>query len=161
MQVLVLNNTFQPLHITSIKKALKLILKKRAEVIEKSETIYHSALNSMDIPLVIRLFRYVYYQRKSVPYSRTNVLIRDRYTCQYCGVRNREMSIDHIIPQSKGGQDTWENTVASCIKCNVQKSDKMLSQTNFKLKKKPTAPSPFLFFKEMYQVPEWQEYFAF
>ena len=83
---------------------------------------------------------------------------RDNNKCQYCGA-TRSLTIDHVIPRSKGGEDTWDNLVVACASCNVKKGDKLLEQTNMKLARKPFTPyNKVQFSLSGNQVPEWQEF---
>lgn len=141
--VLVLNATFEPLHVVSLRRAIVLLLKDKAEILEATENRVRSAGFSMPTPSVIRLVYYVRVPRRvQIPLTRRTVMMRDNYTCQYCGIRptKNEMTIDHVIPRSKGGQTTWENVVCACRACNLRKGSKLLSQTNMHLAKKPSRP---------------------
>jgi 5-methylcytosine-specific restriction endonuclease McrA len=122
--VLVLNSSFEPINFTNWKRAIVLLLKEKAQVLSSR---------------VIRLIEYV-----KIPMSRimvqkpTRSLIyqRDDYTCQYCGSK-KKLTIDHIIPKCRGGQDTWGNMVVACSSCNVKKGNLPLEKTGMKLKKIP------------------------
>jgi|TARA_R100000482_G_C5027241_1_gene102423 5-methylcytosine-specific restriction endonuclease McrA len=90
--------------------------------------------------------------------TRNLIYKRDKNKCQYCG-STKNLTIDHVIPKSKGGQDTWENLVVACSSCNVKKSDKLLEQTNMKLQRKPMAPvSKVLMDLEHSNIDEWKEF---
>ena len=90
--------------------------------------------------------------------TRSQIYKRDKNSCQYCGATTK-LTIDHVIPRSKGGQDTWENLVVACSSCNVKKSDKLLEQTKLKLRKQPRAPySTVAIDLAESNVPEWREY---
>jgi 5-methylcytosine-specific restriction endonuclease McrA len=158
MDVLILNNSYEPLQVLSMRKAVKLLAKNRADLIKSKEgRTISSRYQSIPMPSVIRLNQYVKYARKPVPYSKKNVLIRDQHTCQYCGIKNAS-TIDHIIPQSKGGQNTWENTVACCVKCNTKKADVSLAKSGFTLNRQPRRPSQFVLLKYLSKYPEWNEF---
>ena len=160
MEVLLLNNTYEPLQVLSLKKAIKLLVKNRADIIKSSgDRILRSCNESMPVPSVIKLRQYIKYNKKPIPYSKKNVLIRDKYTCQYCNTKESRMTIDHIISQSKGGDNTWENTVACCIKCNTTKADKSLIKSGLTLLKIPKTPGPFTFMKHLIKHDEWEEFF--
>ncbi len=100
----------------------------------------------------------VHYKR--VMLSRKNILRRDNHKCQYCGRSDLPLTIDHVIPKSKGGQDTWENLVAACIKCNNKKGDRTFEEANMQLIRKPFRPSHIMFLKNFVgQVDErWKPY---
>ena len=145
-QILVLNNSYEPINITNWKRAIVLLIKQKAQ-----------ALSSR----VIRLVNYI-----RIPFarivaqtpSRAMIYKRDGNKCQYCG-STRSLTIDHVIPRSKGGDDSWENLVVACASCNVKKGDKLLEQLNMKLARKPFAPyNKFQFILSNTEVPEWQEF---
>ena len=144
--VLVLNSSYEPLHFTNWKRAVILLFKEKARVISNR---------------VIRLVNYVIipFRRMSNLHPTRNLIYkRDRNKCQYCG-STKSLTIDHVIPKSKGGQDTWENLVVACSPCNVKKGDKLLEQTNMKLAKKPMAPvSKVLMDLENTGVDEWKDF---
>lgn len=115
---------------------------------------------TLPFPSIIRLENYVRVHYKRVMLSRKNILRRDNHKCQYCGRSDLPLTIDHVIPKSKGGQDTWENLVAACIKCNNKKGDRTLEEANMKLIRKPFRPSHIMFLKNFVgQVDErWKPY---
>lgn len=159
MDVLVLNNSYEPLQVLALRKAVKLITKNRADVIKSMEgRNLTSCYESMPMPSVIRLNQYVNYKRKPVPYSKKHVLVRDKHVCQYCGVKDPKMTIDHIIPQSKGGLNTWENTVACCQRCNTRKADLSLAKSGLTLSSNPKRPSHFVFMNRFSKRPDWEEF---
>lgn len=144
--VLVLNSSYEPLNITSWKRAVVLLLKQKAQILSHR---------------VIRLLNYVKVPlSKIISYhpSRSLIYKRDGHKCQYCGA-TRHLTIDHVIPKSKGGEDTWENLVVACNKCNTKKSDTLLEQTGMKLMKKPRAPyNKMQFVLTNSEISEWKEY---
>lgn len=144
--VLVLNSSYEPLHFTNWKRAIVLLFKEKAKVISKR---------------VIRLVNYVKisFQKTRIENpSRAMIYKRDDHQCQYCGTF-KNLTIDHIIPRSKGGKDTWENLVACCSSCNTKKGDKYLHETNMKLRKKPLAPmSKVILDVKKSKVDEWKEF---
>lgn len=147
--VILLSHDFQFLNVVSTKKAIKLICKKRVEVIKSSDKEIYSGFF---MPKVIRLINEIKASfNKKVPFSKSSVFVRDSYTCQYCGkhLSNKNATIDHVIPVSKGGKNSYTNCVTSCKTCNNWKSDKLLSQTNMVLVKHPTHPTfaEFMYFK--------------
>jgi 5-methylcytosine-specific restriction endonuclease McrA len=144
--VLVLNSSYEPINFTNWKRAIVLVLKEKVQVLSGR---------------VVRLLNYIKIPIRSFMANRpTRSMIykRDRNSCQYCGVTTR-LTIDHVIPRSKGGEDTWDNLVVACSSCNVKKSDKMLEQTNLKLRKMPRAPySTVAIDLAESSVDEWREY---
>jgi 5-methylcytosine-specific restriction endonuclease McrA len=136
---LVLNASFEPLGVSSARRALILVLNHRAVVAEKSEVVIHHQSGSFTLPSVIRLQRFVKVKfRRSVPLSRRSVFARDGGRCVYCN--NYATTIDHVIPKSKGGQHSWENVVSSCHDCNHTKDDFSLNQLGWRLEPMPFEP---------------------
>ena len=159
-RTLILNSTFQPLSVASAKRSISLLLAKKINVIKESKYEIRSENKIIKIPKVALLTYYVKapYSRR-VALNRSNIFIRDFYTCQYCG--NNAESIDHIIPKSKGGEHEWSNVVACCKKCNLVKADKLLNQTILKLKSFPMKPQGNFWIKTIIGSnpdPEWKEY---
>ena len=141
--VLVLNATYEPLNVVSVKRAVILLLKEKAEIIEAAEAKLRSESFSLQVPLVIRLMYFVKIPRRiSLPVTRRGILSRDHYTCQYCGVMppRKELTIDHVVPRSRGGKTTWENVVAACQKCNGRKGCRTPGEAHMKLQTKPERP---------------------
>ncbi len=162
-KVLVLNTTYEPLNVCSARRALILLLKEKAEALEGSSAYYRSERCTYAVPHVIRLRHYVHVPRKATKrISRRAVFARDRYRCQYCG-SDKHLTVDHVIPRSKGGEDSWENVVTSCAPCNLRKGDRLLHAANMNLRHKPRAPGPFGFI--LLQVDDvhdsWRPYLSF
>jgi 5-methylcytosine-specific restriction endonuclease McrA len=141
MRTLVLNAGYEPLGVVSFKRALILVLNQKATVLSgDSEQLVHSARGSYALPRVILLSRYVRVPHaRKVPLSRRGVLRRDGNQCAYC--QRAANTIDHVQPKSRGGQDTWENLVACCLRCNNIKGDKTLHELGWELPFAPRMPS--------------------
>jgi 5-methylcytosine-specific restriction endonuclease McrA len=142
MQVLVLNITYEPLAIVTLKRAMRLLTTRKAEVVEAGTVLIRSARAQIAAPLVVRLLRYAQTRRMRRPQvSRTLVLLRDGETCQYCGCRpgRAELTLDHIVPRAQGGQTSWENVVAACRSCNARKADRTPEQAGMPLQTTPCA----------------------
>ena len=144
--VLVLNASYDPINFTNWKRAVVLLLKEKAQVLSSR---------------VIRLIDYVKIPlHKIVFHKPTRALIyqRDDHTCQYCGSQKR-LTIDHVVPKSRGGQDTWENMVVACSSCNTKKGNTLLEQTGMKLKRTPRPMENKIILK-LYKsnVSEWKSY---
>jgi 5-methylcytosine-specific restriction endonuclease McrA len=142
MQVLVLNITYEPLAIVTLKRAMRLLTTRKAEVVETGTLLLRSARDQIAAPLVVRLLRYAQTRRMRRPQvSRTLVLLRDGETCQYCGCRpgRAELTLDHIVPRAQGGQTRWENVVAACRPCNARKADRTPEQAGMPLQTTPRA----------------------
>jgi 5-methylcytosine-specific restriction endonuclease McrA len=129
-KVLVLNASYEPLNICTWRRAVVLLMKGKAEQIEHNGKLLYA---EFPLPTVIRLRNYVKIPYKEISLSRRNVLHRDSYTCQYCFERRHDLTIDHIVPRSRGGMDSWDNVVAACLRCNVKKGDRTPKEANMPL----------------------------
>lgn len=140
--VLVLNASYEPINVCAARRALILIFKGVAAAEEASPLNVHSYNRLVALPSVIRLLEYRRIPQQSRALSRKNILLRDRYTCQYCysALPSGELTLDHVHPRSRGGGSTWENLVACCHKCNNRKGSRTPEEANMKLSK---APRPF------------------
>ena len=144
--VLVLNSSYEPINFTSWKRAVVLLLKEKAQVLSGRVI---RLLNYVKLPLT---------KIMNISPSRSMIYKRDNHTCQYCGSRSK-LTIDHVIPRSKGGQDTWENLVVACSKCNTKKGSMLLEQTGMTLARKPRAPiNKMIFDLDKTCVEEWKQY---
>jgi len=141
-RVLVLNASFEPLSLISVQRAVVLLLREKAEAIENDVSRYLRAERiSLPVPLVIRLVQYVPIPRRlKVPMTRKTLLSRDQYTCQFCGTTQGPLTVDHVLPRSRGGLTSWENCVAACLRCNHKKGNKTPEEAGMHLLKKPTRP---------------------
>ncbi len=144
--MLVLNATYEPINVCTVRRAVVLLLKEKAEVIEHAGAELHSATHSMTRPMVIRLVTYIRVPRDTHrrKITRRAVFARDNWTCQYCGSRGN-LTVDHVIPRSKGGGSTWDNIVASCAPCNRRKGNALPRQAGMELAHPPRTPSPNVF----------------
>lgn len=137
--VLVLNATYEPINVTAARRAVVLVLKGVATTEEENGAFVHSARLTIRIPSVIRLteFRRIPHQTRAL--SRKNILLRDRQTCQFCGrvLPAHELTLDHVIPRSRGGHTDWDNLVASCHACNNLKGDHLPEEVGLKLLRPP------------------------
>src|ERR1700758_1715129 len=138
--VLVLNASYEPINICGARRALVLVLKGVARTEEEQGAILHAARVRVPMPSVIRLLEYRRIPHQTRALSRKNILLRDRNTCQYCGVvlPAGELTLDHVIPRSRGGLSTWENLVACCHACNRRKGNQLLHELEeMKLQREP------------------------
>ena len=157
-KVLVLNSTFSPINICSWRRAIALLFKNKAESLEKSGRKIN---DKYVLPFVIRLKNYVPLPYNSVVLTRKNVLLRDNFTCQYCG-SSGNLTLDHIVPKSKGGGDSWENIVVCCVRCNNRKGDKAPEEAGLKLMGTPYKPPSMLYLQmtRLGNIPtSWYNYF--
>ena len=146
-RVLVLNATHEPIHVCSVRRAAVLLLKSKAVVLESGDRVLHSEHVQLERPVVIRLVTYVHVPRDvhRRKITRKAVLARDSYTCQYCGREATGLTVDHVIPRSRGGESVWENIVASCAPCNRRKGDHLPRQVNMHPRVPPRTPRPEVF----------------
>jgi 5-methylcytosine-specific restriction endonuclease McrA len=161
-RVLVLNASYEPLNVCTVRRALVLILKEKAEVLEKGDGLLRSETMQLDRPEVIRLVTYVRVPRDvhRRRITRKAVLARDSWTCQYCGSDKPGLTVDHVIPRSRGGQSVWENIVASCAACNRRKGNRMPHEIRMHPRITPRPPGPTVFIRiAAPRTPEtWEAY---
>lgn len=139
MGVLLLNASYEPLTVVSTKRAVILVLKEKAVVLEEAEEPLRAAKVSIPTPSVIKLTYYVKVPvRARKPLCRRAVLMRDKHRCAYCG--KNATTMDHVVPRAKGGLHRWENIVAACSRCNAEKADKLLAELGWSLPFEPKAP---------------------
>lgn len=158
--VLLLNQNYEPLSLCRSRRAIVLVLSRKAEPVESTDLKLRSVNMSVSIPSVLRLNYYVRVRRREVPLTKRNVLRRDNYTCQYCGKKQGVMTTDHVIPRALGGQETWENMVCACSECNAKKGNRTPAQANMPLRRKPKAPHYITFaVNAQSEIPEaWRQY---
>lgn len=142
---LLLNTSYEPLRVITWQKAVVLLVKGKVEVIASYDRRIRGVSLSLDLPAVLRLLRRARVARRlhQVPFSRTNIYLRDRYQCQYCGNRfsAAELTFDHVKPASQGGRKDWENIVTCCIPCNRRKGGKTPDEAGLRLVRRPGRPS--------------------
>ncbi len=160
-QVLVLNASYEPLNITSWRRATVLMLKGKAESLEEDSN--HKIRSDLTLPTVIRLRYFIRIPYRELALNKKNLIQRDNHSCQYCGCTGSELSIDHVIPRSRGGKDTWENVATACISCNIKKGNRTPKEANMPLKKQPHKPINTLNFEARKQInsgrhKEWSKY---
>lgn len=139
---LVLNASFEPLSTVTLNRAVVLVLQDKAVVEQAHPALrVRAAAVELPVPRVIRLCRYVRVPfRRRAPWSRRGVLVRDQHRCAYCG--RRATTVDHVVPRSQGGADSWMNTVASCAVDNHRKADRTPEQAGMPLLRQPFEPTP-------------------
>ncbi len=142
-EVLVLNASFEPLSLVSVRRAVVLLLREKAELVEATERRLRSADQSFPIPLVIRLVHYVRLPHRNVPPTRSAIMLRDAHTCQYCGELpgRQELTVDHVLPRSQGGAHSWQNLVTACKPCNQRKGSRTPDEAHMRLIRHPFQPS--------------------
>jgi len=155
---LVLNHSYLPIHVTSVRRAFSLIYQDAARAVDEAYQTFDFAqwmsLSTLDcevigttrgairVPRVIALLHFDRVPMRHVRYSRVNVFARDKFTCQYCGSRphRSQLNLDHVIPRSLGGKTSWENVVCSCVECNRRKGGRTPEQARLRLMRRPTRP---------------------
>lgn len=162
MRTLVLNAGYEPLAIVSFKRAVVLVINEKATVLaHDAEHPVFSQSEAFPRPSVILLTRYVRIPNsRSVPVSRRGVLRRDRDRCGYCG--GHATTIDHVLPRSRGGDDSWENLVAACLRCNNKKGDRTPREMGWSLRLRPKAPHGTSWMMRGVEsaLPQWEEFLA-
>jgi 5-methylcytosine-specific restriction endonuclease McrA len=161
-RVLVLNASYEPINVCTVRRAAVLLLKNRAEILEHGDWALHAENFTLARPVVIRLLTYVRIPRDAHrrKITRRAVFARDRWTCQYCGHERGKLTVDHVIPRSKGGSSTWDNIVTCCAPCNRRKGDRLPGHANMVPSRSPKAPSPTIFIHVAAQtIPAaWEQY---
>ncbi len=138
--VLVLNASFEYLNVTSLERAVKLLYKGKAEIVEAIEGRECGSVRfRIRLPSIIRLLYQIRRPYRQVPLTRKNILLRDRHECQYCGRPGD--TVDHVVPRSRGGPNTWENCVCACAACNRRKDDRRPEEANMTLARRPRKPT--------------------
>jgi 5-methylcytosine-specific restriction endonuclease McrA len=179
--VLVLNRLYQPVNVTTVRRAFSLLYQGVARAIDKEfqtfdfeswaalsaemhdPDVVHTISRRIRIPRVIILQVYDRFPRVNVRFSRQNIYLRDKLTCQYCGKKfqRSDLNLDHVIPRSRGGRTTWENIVCSCVACNLKKGGRTPSEASMRLLKRPSRPkwSPFERGKDgRYAYEDWRPF---
>jgi 5-methylcytosine-specific restriction endonuclease McrA len=179
-RVLVLNRSYLPVHVTSVKRAFALLYQGVARAVDEqyrtfdfeswrhlSIEIHHERLGIVDgfirVPRVLLLSAYERVPRRHVRFSRFNIFARDGNTCQYCGQRlpRPELNLDHVIPRSRGGLSTWENIVCSCHSCNRRKGGRTPEEARMILIRRPRRPEWTPFSADMFSLRRYQEWMPF
>jgi 5-methylcytosine-specific restriction endonuclease McrA len=163
--VLVLNATYEPIHVCRVRRAVTLLMKGVAVCEEYTGHVLTSPSTSIQCPDVIRLKRFVRIPLRQKSFSRTQVFVRDEYVCQYCGKTfgSAELTLDHVLPRSRNGKSSWENVVTSCKKCNERKADRSPEEAGMFPLRKPRAPAyPHYYFHvrgSSGHRESWRKYF--
>jgi 5-methylcytosine-specific restriction endonuclease McrA len=162
-RVLVLNASYEPLQFISVRRAIVLLLQDKAELVEAAQQRLRARGVSLEVPLVIRLVRYIRIPRRMrLPCSRRSILLRDRETCQYCGAQpgRAHLTVDHVVPRSRGGETTWENVVTACRDCNHRKGGRTPEEAGMTLLTIPRQPQyvAFALLGELERHDVWRKY---
>jgi 5-methylcytosine-specific restriction endonuclease McrA len=162
-EVLVLNASYEPLRIVSVRRAMVLLLQEKAELVEAAAERLRAQGAAYAVPLVVRLVRYVAIPRtRRLPCSRRLVITRDRESCQYCGAQpgRAHLTLDHVVPRAQGGTTCWENVVAACAACNHRKANRTPAQAGMALRTVPRQPMyvALALLGALEQHDVWQKY---
>lgn len=162
MRSLVLNQDFRPISVCSIQRAFVLVFMNKVEMVTSfNGTKFHTVDKEYHIPAVVRLNNYVNVPYRGVELSRVNIFKRDNYTCQYCG-KDKDLSIDHVLPRSRGGGSTWKNLITACKTCNARKGDYTPDEAEMLMIQKPFKPSYLMFLRDFsgFKYEEWVPYLS-
>jgi 5-methylcytosine-specific restriction endonuclease McrA len=147
-KVLILNQNYEPMSVINVRKAVVLLFLGKAELIASVDgKRVRSVMTSMPFPSIVRLSVYVRVPYKRIILSRKNILRRDGHRCQYCGRGDLPLTVDHVIPISRGGDDTWENLVCACVWCNNRKGDRTPQEADMPLRRNPLRPNHVTFIR--------------
>lgn len=159
--VLILNQNYEPLNICNARRAVVLLDRGKAEVLEHGEGIIRSPSITFSLPSVIRLVYLIKRPRPMRRLARREVFARDRYTCQYCGKQTKDLTIDHVIPRHRGGKHAWENLITACMDCNRRKAGRTLEEARMKPLREPKAPRTsayYTIFEHLLARYEWRKF---
>jgi 5-methylcytosine-specific restriction endonuclease McrA len=162
-RVLVLNQNYEPLNVTSWQRAVSLLFLGKAIPVQHDGKLLRSATTQLRLPTVVRLNYHVRRPLPEVKISRSSIMARDAHTCQYCGKKAKNLTLDHVVPKERGGGHTWENLVACCIECNNKKGNQTVEAAGLALARQPRRPRfiPYLSyatFTAALKHDEWRDY---
>lgn len=160
--VLVLNQNYEPLNVCNARRAFVLLERGKAEVVEDTERALRTVARAFHIPSVIRMVYYIKRPRPTARLSRREVFARDGFTCQYCGRRSHDLTLDHVLPRHRNGPHTWENLVSACKPCNHRKAGRTPTEARMRLNRQPRRPCATLatvFWRHLESHPAWRVFF--
>ncbi|HOJ59329.1 MAG TPA: HNH endonuclease [bacterium] len=163
-RVLVLNSSYEAINICTARRAIVMLLTGKADVVENAPHRVRASSLQMPLPEVIRIRRFIKLPYRPIPFCRKNIMLRDAYSCQYCGEQlpSDELTLDHVIPLSRGGKDTWNNVVTACKRCNHKKGNNFIEEIGMTLvspPRKPTLPTFLHLVRLMGEKREvWRKY---
>ncbi len=159
--VLVLNANFEPVNVCDTRRAIGLILAEKASLVVNGRGEIKTTSRSYPRPSVIRLQKMIHRPRPHLKLTRREVFRRDNFTCQYCGKKSSDLTIDHVVPRHLGGKHIWTNVVAACPACNHRKGGRMLNEVNMRLLRTPSEPprsAQYIFGLHLNENMEWQDF---
>jgi 5-methylcytosine-specific restriction endonuclease McrA len=160
---LLLNFTYEPLGVVDIARAVRLLFARKVEIVHAGAGEIRSVTAAFPLPSIVRLLYYVARRRKKVALTKKNILLRDDYTCGYCASKGGpSMTVDHVVPRSRGGRSAWENLVACCTTCNARKRDRTPDEARMPLRRVPREPRfiPWIVVRRNTAPDEWHKYFS-
>jgi 5-methylcytosine-specific restriction endonuclease McrA len=161
--VLVLNFSYEPLGVVGFQRAVRLLFARKVEVVHSGDGVIRTTSAAFPLPSIVRMLYYVRRSRKRVTLTKKNVLLRDDYVCAYCTKRSgNDMTVDHVVPRSRGGASVWENLVACCSDCNARKGSRTPDEARMPLRRKAREPRyiPFVVIRRNTAPDEWGKYLA-
>lgn len=163
-RTLLLDSTFRPMKAIGWKRAMILDIQDRVDILEYYDQVVRTPTTEYPLPAVVRLRQYLRLMRRGAPFTRRNVLLRDQFTCQYCArtLPPRDLTLDHVVPRSRGGRMVWENVVAACRRCNHQKGNRTPEEARMLLPQRPERPLFLPVSRQPLLIgetpPEWDAY---
>ncbi|MGE5596029.1 MAG: HNH endonuclease [Hyphomicrobiales bacterium] len=159
--VLVLNQNYEPLNVCNVRRAMVLVLRGKAEIIETAREFIHTATSSFPLPSVIRLVHLIRRPRPRVRLTRKEIFARDGWACVYCGKQTKDLTLDHVLPRHRGGEHTWENLVSACKPCNHRKAGRTPAEAHMTMRHQPGQPRVsiyYAFFPYLGSQLEWRKF---
>lgn len=161
--VLVLNQNYEPLNICNVRRAMILLWLGKAEVVKTDSAVFHTIAQTFEVPSVVRLSYFVKRPVPQLKLSRKSILARDDHTCQYCGFRGSNLTLDHVVPKHRGGATDWHNLVCCCLPCNNKKGNRTPQEAGMKLRRQPKKPRyvPYISFSRFVTAARheaWREF---
>ncbi len=163
--VLVLNQNYEPLHVCNVRRAVVLVARGKAEIIDsldRAAALLRSMTADFPVPSVIRMVYFIRRPRPMVRLSRREVFARDRHTCQYCGLSKTDLTLDHVVPRARGGGHSWENLVSACRACNHRKAGRTPTEARMRLRSTPVRPKTSfaqIYLRYLERRPTWRPFF--
>ena len=161
VSVLVLNANFEPLNVCDIRRAMGLLMAEKASIVLNGRGEVHSVSANLPRPSVIRLHKMISRPRPQIKVTRREIFRRDSATCQYCGRRSTDLTVDHVLPRHLGGRHIWTNVVAACPSCNHRKGGRTLEEAGLKLLHLPAEPptsARYVYGRHLEDSHEWDEF---
>lgn len=161
MPVLVLNANFEPVNVCDMRRAVGLLMAEKASMVVNGRGEIKTINSTFPRPSVIRLQKMISRPRPVLKMTRREVFRRDNYTCQYCGKKTSDLTIDHVIPRHLGGKHVWNNVVAACSHCNHRKGGRLPDEVNMRLMRSPAEPptsAQYIFGRHLNDNTEWETF---